>query len=79
MLVDGNASELCARSPGFDEDIVVTTDSITLTDVHRGRVPLALAVSTGRFQIDEQPELAQDFPSWGGLSPFADVRPARSA
>jgi hypothetical protein len=79
MLVDGQESELCVKSPGFDEDIVVTTDSITLTNVHRGRLTFGLALSTGRLQIDGLPEFVGAFPSWGGLSPFAEVRPAHSA
>jgi DNA-binding HxlR family transcriptional regulator len=74
MLVDRPESELCVRSPGFDEDVVVSTDSITLTDVHRGKMALRLAISTGRFRIDGPRELAQAFPTWGGLSPFSEVR-----
>jgi DNA-binding HxlR family transcriptional regulator len=79
MLVDGHESELCVKSPGLDEDIVVTTDSITLTDVHRGRMTFGVALSSGRLQIDGLPDLADAFPTWGGLSPFAGIQPARSA
>lgn len=79
MLIDRPESEICVKHPGLDEDLVVTTDSVTLTDVHRGRVELAAVLSDGRMRIDGRPALARAFPSWGGLIPYAEVRPARSA
>ncbi len=78
MLVDRPESEVCVKSPGLDEDLVVTTDSVTLTDVHRGRVSFSSAIGSGRMRIDGPPALARAFPSWGGSSYYAGVRPARS-
>ena len=78
MLIDRPESEVCVKHPGFDEDLVVTTDSITLTDVHRGRIAFDRARAAGRIRIDGISELAEAFPSWGGLSYFAGVAPARS-
>ncbi len=79
MLVDRPESEVCVKSPGLDEDLVVTTDSVTLTDVHRGRLSFSSALASGRMRIDGPPALARAFLSWGGLSYYAGVRPARSA
>jgi DNA-binding HxlR family transcriptional regulator len=79
MLVDRPESEVCVKDPGLAEDVVVTTDSITLTDVHRGRLAFSAAIAAGRMRIDGEPTLARAFPSWGGLSYYAGVRPARSA
>jgi len=78
MLVERPESEVCVRHPGMDEDLIVTTDSITLTDVHRGRMPVASAIAAGRWRVDGPPDLATAFATWGGLSPFAGVRPARA-
>jgi len=79
MLIDRPESEVCVKHPGLDEDLVVTTDCVTLTDVHRGRISFAAALSSGRMRIDGPPALVRAFPSWGGLSYYAGVRPARSA
>lgn len=79
MLIDRPESEVCVKHPGLDEDLVVTTDCITLTDVHRGRVTFAAAISSGRMRIDGRPDFVRAFPSWGGLSYYAGVRPARTA
>lgn len=79
MLIDRPESEVCVKHPGLDEDLVVTTDCITLTDVHRGRIAFTAAISSGRMRIDGPPALVRAFPSWGGLSYYSGVRPARSA
>ena len=79
MLVDRPESEVCVKNPGLDEDLVVTTDCVTLTDVHRGRVAFDAAISSGRMRIEGPPALARALPSWGGLSYYAGVQPARSA
>lgn len=79
MLVDRPESEVCVKHPGLDEDLVVTTDCVTLTDVHRGRIGFGAAIASGKIRIDGSPALARAFPSWGGLSYYAGVRSARTA
>lgn len=79
MLLQRPEPEVCYRNPGLDEDLVVTTDSVTLTDVHRGRVGLAEAARTGALTVAGPVDLARAFPTWGGLSPYADVPPGRGA
>jgi len=77
MLLQRPESEVCIKNPGFDEDLVVTTDSVTLTDVHRGRLDFARATKSGRLAFSGPLDLARAFPTWGGLSRCANVRPAR--
>ena len=67
------------KDPGFDEDLIVATDSVTLTNVHRGRLDFGQAIKSGRLTVSGQADVARAFPIWGGLSRFADVRPARSS
>jgi hypothetical protein len=55
----------------------VTTDTVTLTDVHRGRLQFAQAVRSGRLAISGPLDLARALPTWGGLSYYANVQPAR--
>lgn len=76
LLLQDPESELCVRDPGYDEDIVITTDSRTLTLVHLGRRGLKEAQRAGRWRVEGAPALVRAMPSWGGLySRFANVHP----
>jgi DNA-binding HxlR family transcriptional regulator len=77
MLLQRPESEVCVKNPGLDEDLVVTTDSVTLADVHRGRLDFAHAIKSGLLTVCGPPDLARAFPTWGGLSYYAKVKPAR--
>jgi DNA-binding HxlR family transcriptional regulator len=80
LLLQKPEAELCLKPPGYDEDIVITTDSRTLTLVHLGRLRLAEAERQGKWRAVGPPALVRGMPAWGGLySIFAEVRPARSA
>jgi DNA-binding MarR family transcriptional regulator len=78
LLLDRPNAEVCVTHPGFDEDLIVVTDSRTLTQVHMGRLPLAQAIGNGTWEAQGPPELARALMTWGGLSPYADVAPARA-
>ena len=76
LLLQAPEPELCVKHPGFDEDLVITTDSRTLTLVHLGRLALADAERDGSWHIDGPPNLARGIAAWGGLySRFAGVHP----
>jgi DNA-binding HxlR family transcriptional regulator len=76
VLLSRAGTEVCARSPGFAEDLVVTTDTRTLIAWHSGTLSLAAAVRAGAMRFAGPPSLVRAFGRWGGLSPFAGVRPA---
>jgi DNA-binding HxlR family transcriptional regulator len=75
LLIERPGAEVCITHPGFDEDLIVVTDSRTLTQVHRGRLPVGEAVRAGDWETQGPPELARELMVWGGRSPFADVPP----
>lgn len=77
MLLERPEPEVCVKNPGIDEDLIVATDSVTLTNVHRGRLDFGQAMKSGRLTVSGRADVARAFPTWGGLSPFAGVRPAR--
>lgn len=77
LLLDRREVEICIKYPGFEEDLVVRTDCETLTLVHMGRLTIAEATRSGRWEMDGPRTLVRAFPSWGGLSYFANVRPAQ--
>lgn len=77
MLLQRPEPEVCIKNPGLDEDLIVTTDSVTLTDIHRGRLDFGQATKAGRLALSGPLDLARAFPTWGGLSYYANVTPAR--
>jgi DNA-binding HxlR family transcriptional regulator len=78
LLLQKPEAELCVKDPGYDEDILITTDSRTLTQVHMGRLKMSDAERDGTWQVDGAPVLVRGMPTWGGLqSAFAAVRPMR--
>jgi len=77
MLLERAAAEVCRKDPGLDEDLVVTTDSRTLTDYHRGRLSWTAALRSGQLRVEGRRDLARALPAWGGRSYFANVHPAR--
>ena len=44
---------------------------------HMGKITLGHAMRAGLIQIEGRRTLVREFASWGGHSPFADVKPAR--
>lgn len=80
LLLQAPEPELCIKHPGYDEDLVITTDWRTLTQVHLGRLPVAVAEREGVWQIDGPPALVRGMPTWCGLcSRFATIRPGATA
>lgn len=78
LLLQKPEAELCIKHPGYDEDLVITTDSRTLTLVHMGRLDTAQAEKSGAWHVDGPPPLVRALPDWGGFhSIFADVPPMR--
>ena len=80
LLLQKPEAELCVKHPGYDEDLVITTDSRTLTLVHLGRLPVAEAERAGAWHVDGSPALVRGLSTWGGFySTFAGVRPVGRA
>lgn len=79
LLLHRPEPEVCTHHPGFEEDIVIATDCETLALVHMGRVSIAEATRAGRWRMDGPRDLVRAFPTWGGLSYFSNIRPARIA
>ncbi len=77
LLLQRPEAEVCMKPPGFDEDLVVTTDVETLTRWHTGLLSFDDARRSGRFDIEGPRALVRAFPGWNWLSRFAEVAPAR--
>ena len=80
LLLQQPEAELCVKHPGYEEDLVITTDSRTLTLVHLGRLSAREAERAGKWRIEGVPALVRELPTWGGFhSIFADVQPVGRA
>ena len=71
-------SEVCIKPPGYDEDLVVTTNCEWLAKWHMGRISLGQAMHAGLISVEGPSQLVHTL-STLGLSRFADVAPARSS
>jgi DNA-binding HxlR family transcriptional regulator len=76
LLVERGEPEICLLHPGGEEDLIVTTDAETLMLVHMGSLTMAEAAAAGRWRAEGDPTIARRFPTWGGVSRFAKVKPA---
>jgi DNA-binding HxlR family transcriptional regulator len=82
IVCDAPEVELCITDPGFDVDLFVVTDSMTVTAVWYGDLPLRRAMDEGLIELHGPRELCAGFPSWIKLNILAEVprrRPANMA
>lgn len=66
----GNAS-VCTDPPGFDDDVVVTTEPVALMRVFSGITTYADALHSGAISLAGPPRLTRAVPRWFAWSPFA--------
>lgn len=71
LVLERGAASVCLTDPGFDVDLVVDADTVTLYHVYFGRVALGAALRDGRIALDGPSALARQFPRWIGTSAFA--------
>lgn len=76
LVLQSPEPEVCRTFPGYDEDLVITAATETLTYWHLGRLSFRDAVRGGQLVIEGSRSLVRAFPTWGGTSPFAEVQPA---
>jgi hypothetical protein len=67
---DGHV-DLCSVDPGFDVDLLVTTDLRTMTSIWMGLSKVKAARDSGALEIDGDARVARSMQTWLGLSPFA--------
>lgn len=79
LVLEKNGPSVCFHDPGFDVDLLVTADTLSLHRVWMGLQPMSKALRLGEIVIEGPRELARAFPSWLALSPFAGIAPAGPA
>jgi DNA-binding HxlR family transcriptional regulator len=63
--------DLCTTDPGFEVDLYVSSDLLTMTEIWMGVSTVDSAARAGRLVLTGEPELAAKMQAWLGLSPFA--------
>ena len=74
FIFDGARSEICRTHPGFDEDIVVTAEAVTLAEWHLGHIEWVDALRTEKITVSGPPRLSRALPHWNRRSFPAEVR-----
>ena len=62
---------MCTEDPGFEPDLVVTTDLTTLNRVFAGRLALSAALRDRTIELAGASAAVRGFARWFGYSPFA--------
>jgi len=74
FIFDGAKSEICRTHPGFEEDIVVTAESMALAEWHLGHIEWVDALRTEKITVSGPPRLSRALPGWNRRSLPAEVR-----
>jgi len=77
LLIEPPRPEVCIKPPGYDEDLILTSDTESLAKWHMGRISLGHAMRSGLIAIDGPGHLVREFAKLGGLGRFAAVAAAR--
>ena len=74
LIIDpGQDVDLCSIDPGFDVNLFVTVDLLTMTEVWMGHSSLGAAREAGSMHLVGDRKLERAMESWLGFSPFAQV------
>jgi DNA-binding HxlR family transcriptional regulator len=79
LVLERAGIDLCYQDPGHPVDLEVDADLAALGRVWLGHLPFAQALRTGGVRIEGERSLAQAFPTWLMLSPFAPFGRAGAA
>jgi hypothetical protein len=66
--------DVCLKDPGFEVDLVVSTDAAAIARVWTGALTFAQAVRSGGLRVEGTRDLVRAFPTWLLRAP---VTPAR--
>lgn len=71
LLSEDREPSACTADPGFEPDLVVTTDLVTLNRLFAGRISLSAALRSGAIALEGSTSAVRGFGRWLGESPFA--------
>jgi DNA-binding HxlR family transcriptional regulator len=79
LILTREDTSICLTDPGFDLDVLVTTDLAAFFEIWLGRLSYFDALKDGLLDVDAVPALAKAFPSWFAYSLTAPTVRAMAA
>jgi DNA-binding HxlR family transcriptional regulator len=75
LVVRPADAEVCTKSPGYDDDLVVETTTMTLARWHTRKIEWAEALRSGQIRVTGPRALAGMLPTWNlrASTPWTDV------
>ena len=73
IVVESGEPSVCTTDPGYDVDVTVDSDVASLYQVWLGRLPLKLALKSGRVEFSGAATATRRMPGVLRLSPVAAV------
>jgi DNA-binding HxlR family transcriptional regulator len=73
VIFDQDHSEVCRTNPGYDEDLLITAESVALAEWHLGRTEWNDAIHSGRITVTGIPKLAKALPKWNKRSRWTNA------
>lgn len=70
LVLDRGEPSVCVKHPGFDSDVIVTTDAVSMMRVFSGIVSLGSSLADGTISMQGAPSLTRGFGRWFLWSPF---------
>jgi DNA-binding HxlR family transcriptional regulator len=71
IVLERRGASVCTEPPGFDSDVVVSTEPVALMRVFSGITTYASALESGDISLVGPPRLTRALPRWFAGSPFA--------
>lgn len=71
MVIESRETSVCTDPPGYEVDVVVTTEPVALMRVFSGIISYREAVRVGALTITGPSNLTRSLPHWFAWSPFA--------
>lgn len=72
IVGESDTVDLCITNPGHEVDLFVETDSLTVTLVWYGDIPLDRAIHDGTIELHGPRSLCEAFPSWLQLNMLSE-------
>ena len=79
IVLERKDASVCTEPPGFDSDVVVSTDPVALMRVFSGITSYGAALESGDISLAGPPRLTRALPTWFAWSPFAPATRERLA
>lgn len=77
LIVKDGDVDVCIKDPGYDLDIIITSDLKTLTSVWMGDTTIMNTLREKSVVVTGSIALRKNIAAWLGSSYYADVKPAR--